>query len=336
MRKLINLCCIALLAFSTPTAAVKIKIATLSPDGTSWMRNMRAAGEEIERQTAGRVKLRFYPGGVMGDYMSMLRKIRIGQLHGGAVTGGALTAILPDTNVYGLPFLFRSLKEVDYLRVRIDHLLIERLADKGMISFGFAEGGFTHLMSNGDIGTLTQVKDRKVWVPTGDKISGVAMKALDISPISLPVTDVLTGLQTGLVDTVASPPVGAIALQWHTRVRNLLDLPLTYVYGTLVISEKTLSKLSAADRKALTDILTTTFERMNRENRQENAKAKAALRKQGIVFIRPEEAHRRQWEGTIDTAITELGNNGYFTRGLVKQVRALVHEYRVRQAKIIP
>ncbi len=336
MRKLINLCCIALLAFSAPAVAVKIKIATLSPDGTSWMRNMRAAGKDIERQTGGRVKLRFYPGGVMGDYKSMLRKIRIGQLHGGAVTGGALTAILPDTNVYGLPFLFRSLKEVDYLRVRIDNLLIERLADKGMISFGFAEGGFTHLMSNGDIDTLTQVKDRKVWIPTGDKVSGIAMKALDISPISLPVTDVLTGLQTGLVDTVASPPVGAIALQWHTRVQNLLDLPLTYVYGTLVISEKTLSKLSAADRKALTDTLTTTFKRMNRENRQENANAKAALRKQGIAFIRPEEAHRRQWEGTIDTAITELGNNGYFTRGLVKQVRALVREYRVHQAKTIP
>lgn len=336
MRSLVYLCFLALFVSSAPAAAMKLKIATLSPDGTSWMRHMRAAGEQIDRRTEGRVKLRFYPGGVMGDYKSVLRKIRIGQLHGGAVTGGSLTAILPDSNVYGLPFLFRDLDEVDHLREHIDPLLIDRLAEKGMISFGFAEGGFTHLMSNGDIATLGQVKDRKVWVPVGDKVSGTSMKALGISPITLPVTDVLTGLQTGLVDTVASPPVGAIALQWHTQVKKLLDLPLTYVYGTLIISDKALRRLSAGDREIVSEILTATFATMGRENRQDNVKAKATLRKQGIEFIRPETDNRLQWEGTIEAAITELGNNGYFTPGLVEQVRSLVREFRQTRTVAAP
>jgi TRAP-type C4-dicarboxylate transport system substrate-binding protein len=311
-----------------PSAAATFKIATLSPDGTSWMKNMRNAGNEIEQRTAGRVKLRFYPGGVMGDYKAVLRKIRIGQLHGGALTAGDLTDLVPDTNIYGLPFLFRSHEEVDYVRNRIDPVIIQQLADKGMISYGFAEGGFSLIMSKQRVQTLEDAEHRKVWTPVGDPVNDAAFMALGISPITLPLTDVVTGLQTGLVDTVASPPVGAIALQWHTQVRYLLDLPLTYIYGTLVITEKALRRLSQDDRNALHDVLSATFRNMNAANRKENVEAKAALRNQGIEFLTPSKKDRAEWEQTIERAILELEQDSYFTKGMVQRVRGLVQDYR--------
>lgn len=328
MRTLLALMFSSLLFAAGPVPAATLKIATLSPDGTSWMKNMRAAGNEIEKRTGGRVKLRFYPGGVMGDYRAVLRKIRIGQLHGGALTAGDLTDLVPDTNIYGLPFLFRNHEEVDYVRSRIDPVIIEQLAGKGMISFGFAEGGFSLIMSKKRIQTLEDAKHRKVWTPIGDPVNDAAFMALGISPITLPLTDVVTGLQTGLVDTVASPPVGTIALQWHTQVRYLLDLPLTYIYGTLVISDKALRRLSKDDRSALHEVLSKTFRHMNAANREENAKAKAALRNQGIEFLTPSDKDRAEWEHTIERAIRELEQDSYFTKGMVQQVRGLVREYR--------
>jgi TRAP-type C4-dicarboxylate transport system substrate-binding protein len=319
-----------LLLATGPAAAVTLKIATLSPDGTSWMKNMRAAGKEIAERTEGRVKLRFYPGGVMGNYRSMLRKMRIGQLHGAAVTGGALTDVVPDAYIYGLPFLFRDLGEVDYVRERIDPVIMERLKKKGLICFGFAEGGFSHIMSKQRIQTLDDARQRKFWAPAGDPVTETSLSALGISPVALQLTDVLTGLQTGLVDTVTSPPVAAIALQWHTRVRYLLDMPLTYIYGTLAISDKALKRLSKEDRATLGRILTDTFERMDSANRKENAAAKAALGNQGIQFLTPAAADRTAWERTTEQAILELGEEGFFTKGMVPKVRNLVLEYRKR------
>lgn len=328
MRTISALIFTALVLTVGPAAAVTLKIATLSPDGTSWMKNMRSAGNEIEQRTAGRVKLRFYPGGVMGDYKAVLRKIRIGQLHGGALTAGDLTDLVPDTNIYGLPFLFRSHAEVDYVRKHFDPVIIKQLAGKGMISFGFAEAGFSLIMSKKRIQTLEDAKHRKVWTPVGDPVNDAAFMALGISPITLPLTDVVTGLQTGLVDTVASPPVGTIALQWHTQVRYLLDLPLTYIYGTLVISDKALRRLSKSDRAALHEVLSETFRHMNASNREENAKAKLALRNQDIEFLTPSDNDRAEWEHTIERAISELEQDDYFTKGMVQRVRDLVSEYR--------
>ena len=105
---------IVLLLGTAPSRALDIKIATLAPDGTLWMQEMRKGAEEIARRTDGRVVFKFYPGGSMGSDRNVLRKIRAGQLHGGMLTGGALSDIYTDAQLYGLPFLFRSYEELDY------------------------------------------------------------------------------------------------------------------------------------------------------------------------------------------------------------------------------
>src|SRR5690606_19697027 len=182
-----------------PISAQTFKIATLAPDGSSWMNDMRAAAEEIGKRTDNRVQFRFYPGGVMGNDQSVLRKIRIGQLHGAAFTAGSLAEVYPDINVLGLPFLFRNLDEVDYLRSQLDPVLRKGLEDAGFVNFGFAEGGFAKVMSTRPIRKTTDLNNEKAWVPDNDKISYRVMSALGVSPVRMPITDVLTGLQTGLM-----------------------------------------------------------------------------------------------------------------------------------------
>lgn len=305
-----------------------LKIATLAPDGTSWMKAMRIAAKAINIKTDGRVKLRFYPGGVMGNDKSVLRKIRIGQLHGGAITSGGLSNIYPDVQIYSLPFLFRSSEEVDHVRAQIDAKLIAGLQRKGFVSFGFSEGGFAYLMSQNAFSTADALKTLKIWAPEGDQLSFNAFKAIGVTPVPLSVTDVLTGLQTGLIDTVGTTAIGAIALQWHARVKHLANVPLTYIYATLVIKDRALTKLSQEDRGVLQQTLTATFEQLNRQNRADNKGARAALKNQGIQFYTPDTSDTGDWTQAIKQIIKNSKTQNKLSKPMILTVEHLLTDFR--------
>ena len=156
MFRIMSTLLLLLLLSPSSQAATTLKIATLAPDGTNWMKQMRAAAKQIKQQTEGRVKIRFYPGGVMGNDNSVLRKIRIGQLHGGALTGGGLSIIYKDAHLYTLPFQFRNLEEVDAVRQIMDPQILEGIKKQGYISFGLSEGGFAYLLSNSPVTSTRQ------------------------------------------------------------------------------------------------------------------------------------------------------------------------------------
>ena len=308
--------------------ATTFKIASIAPDGTSWMSEMRKGADEIKARTAGRVSFRFYPGGIMGNDKSVLRKIRAGQLHGGAVTGGGVAEIYPEANVYSIPFLFRNYSEVDYVRERMDPVLLEGLKQQGFISFGLSEGGFAYLMSTSPVSGIDDLRGHKVWVPEGDEISRAAFEATDVSPVSLPLTDVLTGLQTGLIDTVAGSAIGAIALQWHTRVQYLTDAPLAYLYGSMVLKRKAFEKLSAADQKIVHEVMNTVFSRLNKRNREDNESALKAIQEQGIELVQPDPAERERWRKSVEIAMDKLLRNGLFKAEMLQRVEELLGNYR--------
>lgn len=315
------------LLFPLVSHAVVLKIATLVPDGTSWMEAFRSGAEEVNSRTEGRVEFRFYPGGVMGNDKSVLRKIRIGQLQGGAITGGGLAEIYPDAQIYSLPFVFHSLKEVDYVRAKMDPLIIAGLKKAGFTSFGISEGGFAYLMSNQPVRSIADLKSLKVWVPEGDAISRAAFRAVDVYPISLPLTDVLTGLQTGLIDTVASSPIGAIALQWHTRVKYLTDMPLVYLYGTLVVSNRAFAKLSPQDQQIVQQVFGGVLKRLNAENRIDNAKAREALKQQGIQFVKPLPSDSG-WQSVVEHTIDRLTKNNMLSASMLAILQHNLADYR--------
>lgn len=314
-------------------AAVTLKIATISPDGTSWMRHMREAAKEIAVRSDNRVRFKFYPGGIMGNDMSVLRKMRIGQLQGGAVAGGSLASISPDNLLYGLPFLFRSADEVSHVRRAMDPFLIEAMESKGLVSFGLAEAGFAYLMSRVPVRTLEVLRAQKVWVPSTDPISREAMERAQMSPIPLPLPDVMTALQTGLINTVTTSPIAAIALQWHTRVRYVTDTPLTYIYATLVVDQRAFSKISASDQKIVREVMGATFHRIDVQNRLDNNRARVALSAQGIEFVQFQPETLRQIREVASEVRRDFTSSAQFRPDLVETMTRLLDEYRSQEQK---
>ena len=308
--------------------AQTLKIASLAPDGSSWMTEFRAAGDTIAKRTDKRVQLKFYPGGVMGDDQAVLRKIKIGQLHGGALTAGSLTEFHPNLQLYSLPLVFRNLDEVDAARKVFDPRFQKGLDEGGMVSFGFAEGGFAYIMSTQSLTTIDDVRKRKVWIPSGDQFAADLVSSFNISPTPLPLSDVLVSLQSGLIDTVATSPIGALALQWHNQVKYVTDLPLVYVFASFVIDKKAFNKINEADQKIVREELTKMFARLDKQNRQDNLSAMEALKKQGLKLVTPEPAAIQEWYNTAEKANQKLVNGGKLSNEAYQQLLSIVRAKR--------
>lgn len=317
-----------LLSMLVPVNAKTIKIATISPDGTLWMNEMRAGADEIKQRTNGRVVIKFYPGGVMGNDNSVLRKVRIGQLQGGAVTTGSLTDIYPDIDIYGLPYLFSSLEQVDYVRKIMDESLIDGMEEKGFVSFGFGEGGFTYMMSDSALRTVDDVRRQKVWIPSGNKVGEAVFSSANVSPVTLPISDVLTGLQTGLVNTVITSPIGAIALQWHTRVKYMIDVPLTYFAAVLVVDKKIFNSLKNEDQEIVRDVMKAVFKRIDMGNRKANIAARDALKKQGIKLISLSEKTLEEWRVIGKKAISKLEQENEYSEVIYNKLMKSIEAAR--------
>ena len=310
----ILLAAVAMLLLSSSIAnARNFKIATISPDGTFWMQEMRAGAEEIKNKTEGRVVFKFYPGGVMGSDDSVLRKIRIGQLQGGAVTASSMTSIAPDIAIYELPYLFETLEQVDYVRSKMDTELIAALEKKGFVSFGLAEGGFSYMMSNEPLQSVKDVRNKKVWLPSNHFIGEAVFSTADVSPVPLPISDVLTGLQTGLIDTIIATPIGAIALQWHTKITYVMDEPLTYFAALMVIDKKAFNKLNKEDREIVRSVMGAAFVKINEQNRKDSIAAKQALVNQGVKFISLTSESTREWRQIGIKATEKLEKQNKYT-----------------------
>lgn len=312
--------------------AETFKLATIAPENSQWMQDMRAGAKLIKQRTDGRVEIKLYGGGVMGNDKKVLRKVRIGQLHGGAFTASSMMDLYPDLSIYGLPLLFNSQAEVDFVRAKMDDTLKQGLEDAGFVSFGFAGGGFAIVLGNAPVRSLDDLKGSKVWVPEGDEISYAGMEALDLSPVTLPITDVLTGLQTGLLDIVATPPVGALVLQWHTKVKYGTPVPLVYTMAFMAIDKKRFDRLDSADQDIVAEVMNDIYTNFESMNRTDNEKAFEALKSVGIEMVDLKEGQIGAWRSVLAVANQELADRGVFSSELYNKLKAMLVEFRSSEA----
>ena len=311
--------------------AKTLKIATVAPAGTTWMKEMKKGANNIKKATDGRVKLKFYPGGVMGNDKSVHRKIKVGQLHGGAFTSGGLAHIDPAIQSLSLPMLFDSEDEVEYVMEKMDSSLKQSMEKKGFVLLGISGAGFAQILSKAPLTDLESIRSSKVWVPEGDLLILETFDTLGISPISLPISDVFTGLQTGLIDTVTVNSTAAIAFQWHTSTTYMTDAPVIYLVGLLAIQKKAFDKINAADQLIVKEEIGGVFKRLTELNRVDNEKASAALKSQGIQFVKPSSTELARWKSLSAQSIRNMVKNGYLSEEKINEVFQHLSDFRSAQ-----
>jgi TRAP-type C4-dicarboxylate transport system substrate-binding protein len=313
---------------SSPVVAQTLKVATIAPEGSSWMTDMKRGAEVIEAQTQGRVKFKFYGGGVQGNDKQVQRKMRTGQLQGGAFTSGAMNMFQKDADLFSMPMVFNSIDEVRYVRQKMDDVIRERLEAAGYVNFGFAGAGFAYMMSNKPLQNLAELQGQKVWIPEGDPTGYAALRALGVAPVVMPVTDVMTGLQTDLLDSVTVPPVGAVVFQWHTRLKFITELPIAYVYAAMLIDKQAFSKLSVEDQAITREVMEGIYRKFNQNGVTDNDKALQALLENGLQMVLPDTANVNEWRSIVNDSNRALARAGAFDEALLDRMQALIREYQ--------
>jgi len=202
------------------------------------------------------------------------------------------------------------------------------------VAFGIAEVGMAYAMSQRPAATLQAMRRAKVWSPEGDISVARALDTFGIAPIPLTVVDVLPGLQTGLIDTVASPPVAAVALQWHTQLDYVLDIPLMYVYGLLAVSDRRFRGLSDADAAAVRRILADAVAEADRRNRGDHDATMQVLISQGLKLETPAPDELANWRRLGKQAEVRWVREGIISDGLYRQLVAALAAARGTAATV--
>ena len=309
-------------------AQIQIKIATLAPQNSEWAEKFQKGSIEIQERTENRVKLKFYWGGAQGNAKKILQKIKIRQLHGGTFSPTDFQELYPDLNIYGLPFLFKDFDEVDYVRDRVDNQLEQGFKNLGFNTYGFAGGGFAYILSNEPIREYEDLKNKKIWLPQGDLISYEAMRSLNLLPVPLPMTDVLTGLQTGLIDIVAIPPVVALALQWHTKISYITRVPVLYAMGFLAIDSKMINRINTDDRKVLNEVISRIYSEVDSNSQQDSENAYEALSKIGIQEIQFDGDEYQKLTDLLEEPTKKMANDGFYSLELFNEIKMYIDDFR--------
>lgn len=307
---------------------MELKIATLSPHGSTWMDSLNAAAKEIEQKTEGRVRFKFYGGGVMGDDAVVLRKIRVRQLHGAIVQTGSLSAATPIVNLYNLPMHFRDFEEVNSVREVLDEELVEGLRAKGYMVLGIPALGFAYAMSTQKAQSIEDARKLKVWAPKGDRTANRVFKAFGVTPVPLSPVDVLTGLQTGLINTVAAPPVSVVALQWHTQVKYILDLPFMYIYSFFILDLRQFERLSPEDQKVVKEVFAVAVQESELQNIADHKATMSVLLDRGVELVMPSDVELAEWQAAADAEASRWMSDDIIPETTYSQMKDVLQRVR--------
>ena len=257
-RNRLILVALVALAFSRAPLAqtAAIKLATIVPDGSIWDKSIKQMGADWQKATDGRVSVTVFSGGSQGDEPTVLRKMRLNALQGASLTVVGLSSIDWSFNVFNIPFFFQSYDELNAVIEKLTPILKQRAEAKGFVLVHWGQGGWLQVFSKNPVQTVADLKSAKLYTSAGDDKMTQWYKANGFQPRAMAMTDVLTGLTTGMLDAMPSPPIAALAFQWYKQTPYMLDIGLTPFLGATVLSKKTWDGMSAPDRAKVAEIAT--------------------------------------------------------------------------------
>ena len=313
---------------SSPTAAqVLVKMGTVAPEGSAWHLIFKAMGEEWRKAPAGGVNLRIYAGGVLGDEPAMVRKMRVGQIHAAALTSAGLADIDKSVAAFQIPMMFRSYEELDFVRERLRPMLEERLEKKGFIVLHWGDAGWVMFFAKEPFTRPDELRERKLFVWAGDSYSVDLWKASGFHPVPLAFTDILPGLQTGLINALDTTPLAALANQWFGLAPHMLDLKWAPLVGATVITKRAWEKIPPVAREAVRAAAAAAGDRLKGEIRSADATAIEAMVKRGLTVHPAGPDVEAEWRLAAEGAYPRIRGT-IVPAEIFDEVRRLSSEYR--------
>jgi TRAP-type transport system periplasmic protein len=294
---------ILLLAASAEARTV-VKMATLAPEGSVWDKIFKEMGAEWQEATGGEVSLRVYAGGVAGNEPDVVRKMRIGQLHAAVLTVSGLTVIDPGFEVFSIPMFFESYDELIHVQQKMRPIFEKRLADKGYVMLNWGLGGWIHFFSKQPIRVVDDLRAQKLFVGGSDDATIQLWRSNGFQPVALQMTDMLTGLQTGMIEAMPSTPLAALSFQWFRLTPYMQDLGLAPLIGATVITKKTWDQLSPETRHKVLAAAADAEKRLLAEVPDQDRRAVEQMKERGVSVVEVPAGKMAEWNREAERFIS--------------------------------
>ncbi|MGE0399022.1 MAG: TRAP transporter substrate-binding protein DctP [Kofleriaceae bacterium] len=275
------------LLVARPAAAenVELRIATLAPAGSPWMAVLDKSAAEIKEKTGGRVTLKYFEGGQQGDERDAVRKIKLGQLDGAAVTAIGLSMIDESIRVLELPTMFQNVEEIDYVADKMWPYFQKKFEKKGFKLNDRGEVGWAYFLSKTKVESIADLKGQKLWQWGDDQLVGAMFKKLGLNGVPLGVPEVDSALTSGRITACYGSPVAAVALQWYTKVKYMTSMPMSYGIGATIVRLESIQKISPEDQKTVQAIGKAGSKKLRKVLRKANEDAKSTMTRKGVTIV---------------------------------------------------
>lgn len=225
---------------------ITLRLGTIAPDGTPWAETMEKFKKRVEKESNGRLRVRSFMGGTLGDENSTVAETRRGTL---ALWGGstaALGSVVPEMQMLELPYFFHNEKEADYI---LDEVLFEdfrKILDaRGYVLLFWADNGYQSIGSkHGFVKSLDDFKGRK-FRSQESSVHLDTFRSLGAMPVPISATEVLSSLQTGVVDGFSNTPLFSFAASWYQGVKYFTVTDHVYQPAVVLMSKKVFETLPA-------------------------------------------------------------------------------------------
>jgi TRAP-type C4-dicarboxylate transport system substrate-binding protein len=330
-RRLFPLAFAASLFAGWSEASVVVRLGTLAPSGSSWELIMRRMGADWAKSTDDNLRLRIYPGGTVGDESEMIRKMRIGQLQAAAISNAGLAEIDPSAYALMLPMMFSSYEEWDYVRERVNPILEKKLEEKGFIVLAWSDVGWVYFFTKTPMKTPADLRMMKLAGSHTESRTIDIFKWAGFNPVPISAVDMMTGLQTGLIDSLYLPVILAEGLQYYRQAPNMTDLKWAPLQGAVVMHEKGWSQLSAVEKTKVLEITRKVGEDLRATNRSQEERSLEAMKSRGLSIVNVPDEAVREWLQVVESAYPRVREN-LVPPEIFDRVRKLRDEHRATEA----
>lgn len=304
-----------------------IKLATLAPKGSPWHEILLDMASEWEEAGEGGLKVRIYPGGVLGDELDMMRKLSVRQIDAAMVTSIGLTQLVPDMQVFAMPMMLRSYPELDALRDAIGPDLKKRFLAKGYVVLNWGEAGWVRFFSNNPVVRPADLKKMKLFTSTGDPAVAHGWRKAGFKVVPLPATEIFSALQSGMIDAYSTTAVASLSFQWFGLAPHMLDMNWAPLVGATIIRREVWEGLPASVRARMLEAAERAGERFRERTRSFEDEAVRVMVENGLTVVTPTAEALVEWEAEFEGA-RQLVRSRLDDKTLVDRARQVLENYR--------
>ena len=308
--------------FSRP---IIIKLATVAPEGTEYYNLLFEMGQRWQQETNGQIQLRIYPNGVVGGESDTIRKMRVGQIQASAMSSIGLAELTDQIQAFTLPMGFKNYDEIDRVKNVMFGDISEGLSQSGFKLLFLVDIGWVYWFSTEEISVPQDLMDAKIYTTGGDYVTVELFKKFGFNAIPVSETDILTSLQTGMINSMQTVPILSLSSGWSALMPNMLDLKWGAFVGAVIVDERVWKKIKPEHQKIMMDIAQDIGKKYQKSGREMEKKAIDVMQQYGMKIKKPSEEEIAIWNDFKDEITPDVIDT-YLTNEIYEKVTSAINE----------